>query len=332
MSCRGLGHKEKKSVSFAAVTPAANSQAEHTFSCCAASDLLRTRSVPDVVGTNPASSATTQNLDLVCASSIRFLTPRPFGREGFSKSKNTMRMTSSQPDLCRGASSKPNELRQTYSPSDRLAVKEPGRRKEQVVRREGNVTEWDGNPEGSLKKVSSSRTSFCSCIHFDVPLRSVRSVMFLVKSLCISVEELERSPTLQRSTLSLRLGVSAVKKYKQTATNTNHRRASYKCRGQESGALSGCRGLQSKKRGRKVEQIAPPAYGVNSKAHDPDTQRNSATPGLLSFRGPSHANVKAARQKGNADEAGQTNRTNFKHRLHSFHSGPGMNFIIFLQL
>uniref|UniRef100_A0AAV2JN57 ALMS motif domain-containing protein n=1 Tax=Knipowitschia caucasica TaxID=637954 RepID=A0AAV2JN57_KNICA len=42
------GHKEKKSVSFAAAAPAASSQSALSFSYSSASSLLRTGSVPDV--------------------------------------------------------------------------------------------------------------------------------------------------------------------------------------------------------------------------------------------------------------------------------------------
>uniref|UniRef100_A0A8C6S4A1 ALMS motif domain-containing protein n=1 Tax=Neogobius melanostomus TaxID=47308 RepID=A0A8C6S4A1_9GOBI len=299
------GHKEKKSVSFAALTPAASSQAVRSISCSTAPSLLRTRNVPDVVGPDPGTSAPTQNvstaLDVVRASSMRFLTPQPFGKGGFSKARNTMRMTNSQSNFYGQTTSmvKPNALRQTYSPSDRLAVKGPGKRKEQVVQ-----SEWDGNLEGSPNQ-ASSRTFFCSRVHFDIPPSSIISAVILVKSLCISLEDLKTNPTLYLSTLSCHLSVSSVKKYKKT----NHRRAS-RCR-ESGGGLTHSKGLQSKWQSHKVRQT-PPAHSASTV--DSDLQAHSATTRLLSFRGPSPPYIKATERKGNADEKKQAAQGNFEHR------------------
>lgn len=298
------GHKEKKSVSFAALTPAASSQSVRSISCSTDSSALRTRSVPDVVGPHPTSTPNqdvSTALDAVRTSSMRFLTPRPFGIGGFSKAKNTTKMTNSQSNFCGQTSSmvKPNALRQTYSPSDRLAEKGPGKRKEQVVQ-----SETDCNLEGSPNQ-ASSRTSYCSHIHFDIPPSSL-SAVFLVKSLCFSLEDLKTNPTLYITTLSCRFGISSIKKYK----NTNHRRAS-RCR--ESGSLSHCLGLQSKQQRHKVKQIAPAHSASNV---DSDLQTHSAAPGLLSFRGPSPPYIKAPKLKGNADEEVQATQGNFKPRPH----------------
>ncbi|XP_034041532.1 Alstrom syndrome protein 1-like [Thalassophryne amazonica] len=81
------------------------------------------------------------------------------------------------------------------------------------------------------------------------------------------------------------------------------------------------RGYLSKQRDRKVDPVGS-IHGVNSKADDSETQRHSATLGLLSFRAPRPSNTKAVKQKGNADEAAFTTLSNFRHRRHSFNVGP----------
>ncbi|KAJ0066871.1 hypothetical protein NL108_004848 [Boleophthalmus pectinirostris] len=206
-------------------------------------------------------------------------------------------MTNSQ--VCRETLSavKPNALRQTYSPSDRLAVKGPGKRKEQVVR-----SEKDRNLEGSPNRASNI-ASFHSCVHFDISPSSIISAVFLVKSLSISLEVLKTNPALHTSTFSCRLAMSNVKKSK----NVNHRRAS---RYGESSSLSCGRGLQSKQKSYKVRQIALPNMA------DSDPQCHSVTLELLTFSGPSPPYIKTA-QKGNADEEVQAIHSNFKHSLHT---------------
>ncbi|XP_030011065.1 uncharacterized protein LOC115433741 [Sphaeramia orbicularis] len=348
------GHEEKRSVSFRAVTPSAISQAAGSFPCSGVSNLFRAASVPDVVGRSPNTlssiTITTQKVTSTGSTSLRPVdlsslkpptkvsTPEPFGTRDFSNSTCAMRMTNSKSDKRAQTPtiSKPNEFRQSYSPSDRLATIDPGRRKVQLVQRRQSHTVGDTNlhvMDGSLMRLPSE-TSQCSRIHLDVPLRSVTSVVFLDKSLCISLADLEKRrvgrPSLYRSALSLRLGVSSRQKSstdnKPTKTNDGCKRpraamlAGNKCSGRDSG-FGHYRGLQSKQWGRKVEQIAP-TYGVNSETHDSDTQRHCAALGLLSFRGPSTSNIKACRQKGNADEAAYPTHSNFKQRQHTLNIGP----------
>ncbi|XP_071336450.1 (E2-independent) E3 ubiquitin-conjugating enzyme FATS-like [Trachinotus anak] len=249
-----------------------------------------------------------------------------------------MRVSNSQPDACKQNPTivTPNGFRQAYSPTDGLVVGDPGKRKVQLVQRRLDYTVGNRKRDmigGSLLNLSS-QPSYQSCIHHEVPLRSTSSVVFLDKSLSISLMELEGGtagqPTLYRSTLSVRLGVASCCRSstdnKPAKTNEGygrHRAAMLgrnKPNGRESG-LGHSKGSLSKQQGREVEQIAP-ARGINNKAGDLDTQHHGSTSGLLSFRGPSPSNTKASRQKGNADEAAFPSESNFSHRQHTFNIGP----------
>ncbi|XP_072247685.1 uncharacterized protein [Leuresthes tenuis] len=95
--------------------------------------------------------------------------------------------------------------------------------------------------------------------------------------------------------------------------------ASIERNAQEDGLGHG-RGPLSKHQGHKDVQT-PPTHGVNSKTDDSHTQRHRASFELLSFKGPTTSNVKAGRQKGNADEAAFSARSNFRHRQHTFNLG-----------
>ncbi|XP_039639075.1 uncharacterized protein LOC120547621 [Perca fluviatilis] len=249
-----------------------------------------------------------------------------------------MRVSNCQPDVCRQNPTivTPNEFRQAYSPADGLAMKDQGKRKVQLVQCRLSYTESDRKQEelgGTLTNLSS-QPFFRSCVHVELPLRSTSSVVFLDKSLSISLVELEErragQPILYRSTVSVRLGVSSCcrsstdnKPAKSNSGYMSPRAAMLgqnKRNGRESG-LGHCRSPQSKPRDHKAEQIAP-AHGVNSKADDSDTQRHSTTLGLLSFRGPSPSNTKAGRQKGNADEAAFPITSKFRHRQHTSNIAP----------
>ncbi|KAE8280738.1 Centrosomal protein C10orf90 Fragile-site associated tumor suppressor-like protein [Larimichthys crocea] len=259
--------------------------------------------------------------------------PETFGGTTTSR----MRVSNSQPDVCRQNSTivTPNELRQAHSPADELAVRDRGKRKVQLVQRRPSYTEGDRKQDrgGSLVNLVS-QPSYRSCIHLELSLRFTRSVMFLDKSLSISLEELQErrasQPTLYRSTLSIRLGVSTCSRSstdnKPAKTNEGYGRSRApmldhnKHIGRGSG-LAHCRDPLSKQQGRKVEKIAP-THGVHSKADDSDIQHHSNTLELLSFRGPGPSNTKAGRQKGNADEPAFLPRSNFKHRQHTSNIGP----------
>lgn len=258
-----------------------------------------------------------------------------------------MRVSNCQPDVCRQNPTivRLNEFRQAYSPADALAMKDQGKRKVQLVQCRLSYTESDRKQEelgGTLTNLSS-QPFFRSCVHLEVPLRSTSSVVFLDKSLSISLVELEGrradQPILYRSTVSVRLGVSSCcrssTENKPAKSNEGYARPRVamlgrnKRNGRESG-LGHCRTPLSKPRDHKVEQIAP-THDVNSKADDSDMQRHKTTLGLLSFRGPSPSNTKAGRQKGNADEAAFPITSKFRHRQHTSNTAPGMNFIPLLK-
>ncbi|KAG7228590.1 hypothetical protein INR49_013276 [Caranx melampygus] len=244
---------------------------------------------------------------------------------------STMRVSNSHLDLYKQnpAIVTPNQPRQA---ADGLAAGDPGKRKVQDAHCRPSYTEGERKREvigGSLINLS-----YQSCIHREVPLRSTSSVVFLDKSLSISLMELEGGtvgqPALYRSTLSVRLGVANCRRSpidnKPAKTNEGYGRhrptmlGRNKRNGRDSG-LGHCRSSLSKLRGCEVEQIAP-THGINNKTHDLDTQHHGPTLGLLSFRGPSPSNTKAGRQKGNADEAAFPSESNIRHRQNTFNIGP----------
>lgn len=266
-----------------------------------------------------------------------------FGGRTLSIPTCRMRVSNSQPDVCRQNPTivMPNEFRHAYSPSDVLAVRDPGKRKVQLVQDRLTYTEEERKQNvigGSLMQMSP-QPSYRSCIHHEVPLRSISSVMFLDKSLSISLVELDGraagQPTLYKSTLSVRLGASSSTDSKPAKTTEGYGRprltvlSNNKRNGRESG-LGHCKSPVSKQWELEVEPTSP-THGVNSKADDSDMQRCNTTLGLLSFRGPSPSNTKACRQKGNADEAAFLTQSNFRHRQRTFNTGPGMNSITLLQ-
>ncbi|XP_037638826.1 (E2-independent) E3 ubiquitin-conjugating enzyme FATS-like [Sebastes umbrosus] len=351
------GKEKKESVSLRAITHSASSQTADSGSYSGVSNLFRAASVPDVVGRSPKSAFTSITIAVqrtlpslstpqdpaypsTPAQPVIIPTPQKLlktfrGRASFIPT-NTTRVSNCQPDVCRQNPTvvMPNEFGQAYSPADGLAVSDHGKRKAQLV--QSSCTEGDRKQDeigGSLTNLSL-QPSYRSCIHLEVPLRSTSSVVFLDKSLFISLVELEGrrtgQPTLHRSTLSVRLGVSSCRrsstdnKPAQINEGYGRARAAMLGRNKRNGRKSGaghCRSPLSQHRGYKIEQTAP-AHGVNSKAEDSDTQRHSTTLGLLSFRGPSPSNTKAGRQKGNADEAAFPIRSNFRHRQHTSNVGP----------
>ncbi|KAI3363307.1 hypothetical protein L3Q82_011926, partial [Scortum barcoo] len=351
--------EEKESVSPGAITHSAHSQAADSRSCSGVSNLFRTTSVPDVSGRSPKtpfSSITIEARRVLPSVSTSRDTVYPstpaqplkesappklqetFGARASPTPMSTMRVSNSQRDVCRQdpAIVMTNEFRQACSPADGLALRDGGKRKVQLAQCRLSHKEGDRKQDligGSLMNLSS-QPSYRSCIHLEVPLRSSSSFVFLDKSLSISLVELGGSragqPSLHRSTLSVRLGISSCCRSstdnKPAKTNEGYRRSRVatsghnKRSGRENG-MGHCRGPLSKLQGCKVEQIAT-AHGVNSKPDDSNTHHHSNSLGLLSFRGPSSSNTKAGRQKGNADEAASPTRSNFRRRQPTCNTGP----------
>ncbi|KAM6915933.1 uncharacterized protein FYW49_009039 [Xenentodon cancila] len=247
-----------------------------------------------------------------------------------------MTVSNSQLCMCRQnpTISMSNEFRQAHSPADALAVTDPRKRKAQLVQCKLSCTEKNRKQEvtnGSIMKLFCSKPSFRSSVHHEVPLRSICSVMFLDKSLCISLLELEGragQPTLYRSTLSCRLP-----SFPPRSTRDNKPAKTNDSYGSGRAAVSGtyevrqdglghCRGPLSKRWAHKADHMVPP-HGVWRNANDADMQRHGTSSGLLPFRGPAASNSKAGRQKGNADEEVISLPSKFRHRQQAFCIGPG---------
>ncbi|KAG7512814.1 hypothetical protein JOB18_040563 [Solea senegalensis] len=237
------------------------------------------------------------------------------GRDSFT-SMSTMRVSNSKRHAHEQNSTgdSPNELRQASTPPDGLLVRDPGRR-ELVEHRCSNTEVGLKRDElgGPLMNLSS-QPLYRTCIHCKVPLRSTSCVVFIDKSLSISLVDPEGERAgenaLYRSTLSVRLGVADTKAAK---TNGRHRTTMSCSDKRQERAMGRCRG-------RKVEQTA--RTNGSNKTCNLDARQHSSSLELLSFRGPDLSNTKAGRQKGNADEAASSSRSNFRRRQHIFNIGP----------
>jgi len=340
-------------VSLRARTHSASFQTADTGSYSGVSNLFRAASVPDAVGRSPKSAFSSITIivqrNLPSHSNPRDpvspSTPtRPVKISTLAESHEPLRgrpstapmsttgVSNSHPGACREIPSiaTPNEFRQARSPADGLAARHRGKRTEALEQSE----------RGASLTNLSSRPSYRSCVHLEVPLRSTSSVLFLDKSLYISLVELEGrravQPTLYRSTLSVRFGVSSrrrsSKDSKPARINEGYGRRKEATLGRNKRNVreteSGHRRSPLSEHGaHKVEQIAL-THDVNS---DLDTRGHDATLGLLSLRGLSPSNTKAGRREENADEAAFSLRSNFSHRQHTFNSGQGMNFTPSLQ-
>lgn len=224
----------------------------------------------------------------------------------------------------------PDELRQVYTPADGLPMTDQEKRKVQLVPLRLSLTEGDRKQDmiGGSFMTWSSQLSYRSCIHFEVPLRSMSSVVFLDKSLLISLMDLDGrgagKPTLYRSTLSVRLGVSSRRRfpndYKPTKMHEVHRVAMLDQKEHICGGRSGHCNVE----GSVVEHIAP-SCNVNSKAIDAETHFHSNTVGLLAFRRPSPLNTKTGIQKRHADETAFLTHGEFRQKQPTSSTGTGMN-------
>ncbi|XP_034040248.1 uncharacterized protein LOC117522935 [Thalassophryne amazonica] len=214
----------------------------------------------------------------------------------------------------------PKTFGQGTAPANGLVMSDAGKRTAQPLKPSRSYTK-----AGSLSH-QIAQPCYRSCIHIVLSLKYMSSVVFLDKSLTISLKELEGRrairPILYTSTLSICLGVSS-----RRTRSTGNKPAKTDVamldgdKYSQSASSGQSRGYLSKQRDRKVDPVGS-IHGVNSKADDSETQRHSATLGLLSFRAPRPSNTKAVKQKGNADEAAFTTLSNFRHRRHSFNVGP----------
>lgn len=334
----------------------------HLLSDCGSysgvSNLFRTASVPDEVGRSPKTafsfvriatrkvlpsrpgpgypSTTIQHVKVSPPPQL----PETFGERASSIPRSMLRVSNSQLGVRRQNPTIviSNEFKQVYSPGDGLAMRDQGKSRVQSVQHRLSYTEGNGKQDAIG---GSFQPSYRSCIHLEVPLRASISVVFLDKSLLISLLELDGrragQPTSYRSTLSFRLGVSSCHRFpidnKPTKIHEGYRKARVTMLGHNKHRISGlghCRDPLPKPGGPKVEHIAP-TCGVNSKTDDSDTECHGNTLGLLSFRRTSPANTKAGRQKGNADEAAFLTQRNFRHKHHTSTIGPGTNFIASFQ-
>lgn len=250
-------------------------------------------------------------------------------------STGMMRVPNSHQDVCTedSTSASSNDFKQTLSPAKGSAPRDPG--KKMFVKQQSH-SEGKLEPDVLVASVMNlpSAPVYRSCVHYEVPLRFISSVVCLDKLLSISLldpgEKEESKTAFFKSTLSLRLGVSSYCRCTDaTKTNGVHRahRAARLATHRERGSGFRCSPV-SKQPGsglvKNVHTNGNKPGGLNTQDHEP-------TSDLLLFKEPGPWNTKEYRQQGNADEPTFTSQSNFRHRPHTFSVGPGMKFIIFLQ-
>lgn len=237
------------------------------------------------------------------------------GRESRILNTTMLRVQNSQPGACgRGpAVVIPDELRQACSPADGLAVRDQGQAKVQPPQHGLSNSRGDRKQEGIGGSFArrSWEHSYRSCVHLQVPLRSSSSIVFLNKSLLISLEEVvggrAEKHTFYRSTLSVRLGAPSHSRfstdYKPASALEGYRKPGVALLDKSKDSCRSNRGLvDCGLEGPKVEHTASTCR-VKSRAGDSDSHCNSNALELLSHRRPSPSNADAGGQKGNADEA-----------------------------
>lgn len=211
----------------------------------------------------------------------------------------------------------PHEFRHTYSPADGKALRDSGRSKVKLGR-----CGLRDRKQDMICRSAMNLSSYKSCIHIEVPLRSTTSFVFLDKSLSISLMDLEGrqadQPTLYRSTLFIHLGVSFIHR---CSTENQPKKTNKGCRTHRAADLGHGRRSPPEHRSCKVELIRP-TCGINGKGHDSGRQEPNDTLGFLSFREPRLSIRMAGRLTGNGDEAACLTWSDVRHR--QLMSGPGM--------
>lgn len=254
-----------------------------------------------------------------------------------------MRVSESQLNVCEQSPTifRSNLLRWAHSSADGLRVEDSAKTKVQLAECKLNYPEKNRNREVTSSTMKN-QLSYKVCIHHKVPLRFITYVVFLDKTLCISLTELVEGRrnvqlTLHRSTLTCRLGAPSGCKSttdkRLAKTNEGYGRGKVDMLGCETCSVGDIcidhwRSPLSKHQSNKAGHPAP-VCGVNTEANESGVQRSSASLGLLSFREPTTLNTKAGNHKGNADEAALSAQRNFRHRKHSSRIGPGMDSITF---
>ncbi|XP_038130205.1 uncharacterized protein LOC119776061, partial [Cyprinodon tularosa] len=223
-----------------------------------------------------------------------------------------------------------NNQRHVQSPANGLSARDPGKIKVQRPGWNPNNSEKDQKKEMtdfSGTKTFSPQLSYRVCIHHELPLRSWSSAVFLDKSLCISLAELAAGVRrvqvpLYRSALTCQLGVQSLCRSttdkKPAKTSEDYRRGNFSRCNVQKMRLDHTGSPFSKHCGPREDQKAL-ACGVNSKDDDWEKQSHSTS---LSFREPSSFNTKAAKQKGNANEAAVSAQSNSRHRKHTITVRP----------
>ncbi|KAM8858628.1 uncharacterized protein AB9W97_019096 isoform 1-T3 [Spinachia spinachia] len=227
---------------------------------------------------------------------------------------STMRVSNCDPDACRQhpAIVVAEESGRAYLPADGFAGRDQGAKREHLVQSRLRHTEL-------TKKLNlASPPLYRCCIHLEVPLRSNTSVLFLDKSLYISLGELEGrragETALCRSALSLRFDASSGRR-----PSKDNKRA------QMDAGYRGARGA-TLGRGEGIAREAAPGSPLSPhRAHrvrkrgDSDTRGHSGTRGLLPFRSNTNADGR------NAREAAFPLRSHSSHRQRTSNRGP-VNF------
>ena len=258
-------------------------------------------------------------------STARLLTKSPaLSSESTKSSKSAL-------EIQRASILKVTEDRQGSSIFDRVLMRGAGRKRAGLPEYRYSYTEGHKSQDaGQSSRSLPPLHSFRSCLHLEVPPVSSSSVLFLNKSLSISLGQAEDgSSRVHRSTLSLSVGRTPHHRSPKTNPQTDCRisRVKQECTWKldNQRADSGHSGGHALQRwGCEILRVTC-SDGANRQSTDSDTQRS--TPRLLSFREPGLSYTGASWQNGNADEKCYPPFSNFRHKHPTCNVNPGRNLI-----
>ncbi|XP_046885691.1 (E2-independent) E3 ubiquitin-conjugating enzyme FATS-like [Hypomesus transpacificus] len=254
-------------------------------------------------------------------STARLLTKSPaLSSESTKSSKSAL-------EIQRASILKVTEDRQGSSIFDRVLMRGAGRKRAGLPEYRYSYTEGHKSQDaGQSSRSLPPLHSFRSCLHLEVPPVSSSSVLFLNKSLSISLGQAEDgSSRVHRSTLSLSVGRTPHHRSPKTNPQTDCRisRVKQECTWKldNQRADSGHSGGHALQRwGCEILRVTC-SDGANRQSTDSDTQRS--TPRLLSFREPGLSYTGASWQNGNADEKCYPPFSNFRHKHPTCNVNPG---------
>lgn len=223
--------------------------------------------------------------------------------------------------------------RQSYSACAKVQMRGPGMRIAWPEHRHSYTGEDSLKDNGSSFRPFSLQPSFRSCVQLEVRWRSANTVLYLDKSLSISIGQPEvTKPVVHRSTLSLYVGgssdIGTSMDYPKTLQDLRRSMGALSCTHRWDNLetdVGYSRGSSSTKGDYEVPKMVD-TDGIKNRTSD--LTAHNLTSGLFSSaRGRGDSYSGASQHNGIADELCCRRLRNSTHRHPAFNISPGMNFI-----